>query len=88
MDGRMDGRKDGRKDTPHRSTYRGGAHLKSDKGQVCSEKFRILEISIHRSVDGIFIRSYARIEPTIGKFLDETDFVFFNCRVIPIFGSQ
>ena len=58
------------------------------KDKFAQNSVRILEISIHRSVDGIFIRSYARIEPTIGKFLDETDFVFFNCRVIPIFGSQ
>ena len=58
------------------------------KDKFAQKSVRILEISIHRSVDGIFIRSYARIEPTIGKFLDETDFGFFNCRVIPIFGNQ
>jgi hypothetical protein len=58
------------------------------KDKFAQKSVRILEISIHRSVNGIFIRSDARIEPTIGKFLDETDFGFVNCRVIPIFASE
>ena len=60
--------------------------------KVMKDKFdekgiSIFEFGIHRSIEGTFIRFDARIGPTSGKLLEETNFGFANCRVIPIFGN-
>ena len=61
--------------------------------KVITDKFlekdiKIHEVCLHRSVTGTFIRFDARIDPTSGRHLNETDFGFLNCEVIPIYGRK
>ena len=61
--------------------------------KVIKDKFAvkgvtIFEFCIHRSVTGTFIRFDAHIGPTTGKFLENTDFEFSNCRVISLIGCK
>ena len=49
---------------------------------------KVLELFIQRSANGIFSRCDACVEPVKGKKIDETDFEFENCRVIPLFGGR
>ena len=60
--------------------------------KVIKEKFSekgvaILEIGIHRSNNGTFIRFDARIEPTSEKMLEEANFGFLNYQLILILGT-
>ena len=56
------------------------------KEKLSEKGVTIMETGIHRSDNGTFIRFDARIEPISGKMLEETNFGFLNCRVIPILG--
>ena len=55
------------------------------KDKLALKGVKVLEVYIQRSANGNFSRCDARIEAVQGKFIDETDFQFQNCRVIPLF---
>ena len=62
-------------------------------GKVITEKLagkglKTLQVYVQRSMNGVFIRCDVRIQPILGKFIEETDFQFQNCKVIPIYGCQ
>jgi hypothetical protein len=59
-------------------------------GKVIKEKLdekgvQVQEVYIHRSENGIFTRCDARIGPVPGRLIEETEFGFQNCRVLPMF---
>ena len=56
--------------------------------KLVAKGVNVLELYIQRSVNGIFNRCDARVEPVKGKQIDETNFEFENCRVIPLFGGS
>ena len=58
------------------------------KDKFSEKAIKIHEVCLHRSIEGTFIRFDARIDPTSGRYLRETDFGFLNCEVIPIFGRE
>ena len=58
------------------------------KDKLAVKGVKVLEVFIQRSANGTFSRCDARIEAVQGKFIEETDFQFKNCRVIPLFGGQ
>ena len=47
----------------------------------------IKESFIQRSHQGTFVRCDVLIEPLVGKTLEETNFEFENCRVLPFYGK-
>ena len=60
-------------------------------GNVIIEKLagkglKTLQVYVQRSTNGVFVRCDVRIQPIPGKFIEETDFEFQNCRIIPIYG--
>ena len=52
------------------------------------QKVKVHDIIIYRSNLGTFERSDVKIEPIAGKLLDNIDFGFSNCRVLPFFGLR
>ena len=62
-------------------------------GKVISEKLvgkglKIWQVYVQRSMNGVFTRCDVQIQPMKGKVIEETDFQFQNCKVIPIYGCQ
>ena len=55
------------------------------KDKLALKGVKVLEVYIQRSANGTFSRCDARIEAVQVKLIDETDFQFQNCRVIPLF---
>ena len=53
-----------------------------------AKKVKVLEILIHRSSQGAFIRSDVQIEPFEGNALEATEFEFLNCKVLPFYGPR
>ena len=58
------------------------------KQKLAAKDVNVLELYIERSENGTFARCDARVEPVKGKQIDETNFEFENCRVIPMFGGS
>ena len=58
------------------------------KQKLAAKDVNVLELYIERSENGTFSRCDARVEPVKGKQIDETNFEFENCRVIPMFGGS
>ena len=58
------------------------------KDKLALKSVKVLEVFIQRSENGTFSRCDARIEAVQVKLIEETDFQFKNCRVIPLFGGQ
>ena len=56
--------------------------------KLAGKGLKTLQVYIQRSMNGVFIRCDVRIQPILGKFIEETDFQFQNCKVIPIYGCQ
>ena len=58
------------------------------KEKLAVNVVKVLELYIERSMNGVFSRCDARIEPMQGKQIDAKNFEFENCRVIPMFGGS
>ena len=62
--------------------------IKSIAGKIESKKVKVKDILIQRSAQGTFTRCDVVIEPYSGKYLEEIDFEFENCHVVPFYGLQ
>ena len=64
-------------------------HLgKSIAAKVEAKKVKVRDVFINRSPQGAFIRCDILIEPLNGKLLEEIDFEFENCHVVPFYGFR
>ena len=64
-------------------------HLgKSIAAKVEAKKVTVRDVFINRSPQGAFIRCDILIEPLNGKLLEEIDFEFENCHVVPFYGFR
>jgi hypothetical protein len=62
--------------------------IKSIGGKIESKKVKVRDIVIQRSTQGTFTRCDVVIEPFNGKDLEEIDFEFENCHVVPFYGLR
>ena len=60
----------------------------SIRSKLEAKKVKVIDIRIFRSSQGTFTRGDVKIEPAAGKRLENTDFEFANCRVIPYYGVR
>ena len=51
-----------------------------------AKNVKVKDTSIQKSIQGTFIKCDVLIEPLSGKILEETNFEFENCRVVPFYG--
>ena len=58
------------------------------KEKLAVKGVKVSELYIERSMNRVFSRCDARIEPVKGKQIDAKNFEFENCRVIPMFGGS
>jgi hypothetical protein len=61
---------------------------KSIGDKIKSKKVKVRDILIQRSAKGTFTRCDVVIEPLNGKDLEEIDFEFENCHVVPFYGLR
>ena len=61
---------------------------KTVKEKLEDKELKVLDTYIQRSVNGVFTRCDVKIEAVEGTQIDETNFQFINCRVIPLYGNS
>ena len=62
--------------------------IKSIGDKIVSKKVKVRDIMIQRSAQGTFTRCDVVIEPFSGKDLEEIEFEFENCHVVPFYGLR
>ena len=60
---------------------------KVGKEKLAVNCVKVLKLYTERSMNGIFSRCDAHMEPVQKKQIDAKNFEFENCRVIPMFGG-
>jgi hypothetical protein len=56
------------------------------KKKLWAKDVKVCELFIQRSRNGIFVRCDVSIEPMQRNTLENTNFEFGHCKVVPIFG--
>ena len=54
--------------------------------KLCAKDVKVRDLFIQRSRNGIFVRCDVFIEPMQGDVLENTNFGFGHCKVVPIYG--
>ena len=55
------------------------------KEKLGAKSVIIVDMFLHRSLNGVFTRCDVKIDPLEGHFIEKCNFEFRNCRVIPMF---
>ena len=64
-------------------------HLsKSIAAKIEAKKVKVCDIFIQRSAQGVFTRCDVQIEAVNGNLLENIDFEFENCQVVPFYGLR
>ena len=59
---------------------------KAIRSKIEAKEVKVKNLIIQRSTQGTFTRCDVVIEPMKGNILEETNFEFENCKVVPFYG--